>query len=192
MRKPALVLLAVVALLTLAACGGDADSGDSGQRAEFNSADVSFAQEMIPHHQQAVQMAQMAQTHASSRDVKQLAADIERAQGPEIEQMSEWLKAWGEDVPEASMSHDDMGHGDASDAMPGMMDAEQLSDLQRASGAEWDRMFLTSMIEHHEGAIEMAQEEQADGENPEALALAEQIEEDQRAEVAEMQDLLRR
>lgn len=191
----ALFALLLAAILTLAACGNDADpsgsSGDDGAAtAQFNGADVAFAQNMIPHHQQAVQMAQMADDHAGSPEVKQLAEDIEAAQGPEIDQMTQWLEAWGQDVPSDSMGHDDMGHGDPSGGMPGMMDQEDMDRLDQASGDAWDQMFLTSMIEHHEGAIEMARREKANGKNPEAVDLAKKIETDQKAEIAKMRDML--
>jgi uncharacterized protein (DUF305 family) len=193
-KYPALLALLLAAALTLTACGSDDDqsgaggSGDPGT-AKFNSADVTFAQDMIPHHEQAVQMAQMAEGRAESAEVKQLASDIEAAQAPEIEQMRGWLESWGEDVPSESMDHGDMGHESPSE-MPGMMDADELDQLEQAHGAEWDRMFLTRMIAHHEGALEMARTEIAKGENPDALALAKKVEKDQQAEISEMESLL--
>ena len=104
--------------------------------------------------------------------------------------MTGWLEAWGQEPPSDSMDHGDMGHGDASGGMPGMMDAETMDELEQATGDEFDQMFLTSMIEHHEGAIEMARTEQANGENPDALALAQQVEEDQLAEIEKMKAML--
>lgn len=178
-RLPILAAVTTVAVLTLAGCGND--DADSQASEQFNDADVTFAQQMIPHHRQAVEMAQLAQERAASPEVKSLAADIERAQGPEIETMSSWLDAWGEDAPdEMDMPMD----------MPGMMSEDEMADMEGMSGAAFDEMFLTMMIQHHEGAIEMAQTEQADGENPDAIALAEQIEADQTAEIATMRDLL--
>ena len=180
----ALAAALLAATLTLSACGNN-DTSDSTD--QFNDADVSFATDMIPHHQQAVQMAEMAADHAGSPEVKQLADDIAAAQGPEIDQMTGWLEAWGQEAPADSMDHGDMGHGDTSDEMPGMMDAETMNKLGQATGEEFDQMFLTSMMEHHEGAIKMARTEQANGENPDALALAEQVERDQQAEIKKMQ-----
>ena len=179
------VTLAVVAALALAACGSDSGSSTSSSR--FNDADVTFAQSMIPHHQQAVEMAKSAQMHASSPEVKQLADKVEAAQGPEIATMTGWLNAWDEDVPSESGMDHDMGHG----SMPGMMSDDDMKALDAATGAKFDRMFLTMMIEHHSGAIEMAKTEQADGENPDAVALAKKIEADQTAEIATMRDLLK-
>jgi uncharacterized protein (DUF305 family) len=186
MRKNlATLALLVAAPLALAAC-----SEDAADAAPHNEADVTFAQEMIPHHQQAVEMAALAGDRAADPEVRELAADIAAAQEPEIATMTGWLEAWGEDVPAASMEHGDMGHGSSSDAMPGMMTAEEMADLEQAEGTEFDRMFLEMMVEHHSGALEMARTEQAEGENPDAVALAEKIESDQETEIAEMQRLL--
>ncbi|MBA2773682.1 MAG: DUF305 domain-containing protein, partial [Nocardioidaceae bacterium] len=157
--------IAVVAALTLAGCGSTSTSSSAGT---FNDADVTFARSMIPHHQQAVQMAQMAKTHASTTEVKQLADTIEAAQGPEIATMTGWLKAWGKPLPSGSdMSGHDMGS--MSGDMPGMMSDGEMKKLDVATGAEFDQMFLTMMIKHHTGAIEMAKTEQSDGKNPDAV-----------------------
>lgn len=185
------ITLAVVAALTVAGCGSDTDSnGSTGSTdssdAQFNDADVTFAQQMIPHHEQAVEMATMAQERASSTEVKQLADKIAAAQGPEIDTMTGWLEDWGQEVSSDSMS----GMDDSGSDMSGMMSDDDMESLGTATGAEFDQMFLTMMIEHHTGAIEMAKTEQQDGENPDAIALAETIEADQTAEIAQMEDLL--
>lgn len=196
------IALALVAALTLAGCGGStaSSSGSSSSSSEFNDADVTFAQSMIPHHQQAVQMSEMARMHASTTEVKQLADNIEAAQGPEIDTMTGWLKAWGEDVPSDSSSDmGGMGGMDGSDpsmggepgGVPGMMSDADMKALDAATGAEFDRMFLTLMSEHHEGAIAMAKTEQANGKNPDAIALAKKIEAAQAAEIAQMKDMLK-
>jgi len=180
---------AVVAALTAAGCGSDTDSNDStgSSGGQFNDADVAFAQSMIPHHEQAMEMATMAQEQASSTEVKQLADKIEAAQGPEIDTMTGWLEDWDQGVS----SDDSMGRMDHSGSdMSGMMSDADMKSLGTATGAEFDQMFLTMMIEHHTGAIEMAKTEQQDGENPDAIALAEKIEADQTAELAQMEDLL--
>lgn len=184
----AVAALIIAAPLALAGCGGEDDT-PAGSTGQFNDADVTFATEMIPHHQQAVEMAELAADRAQSPEVRQLAEDIEAAQGPEIETMTQWLEDWGQEAPSASMDHGDMGHGD-SDGMPGMMDETEMTTLEEADGATYDQMFLQMMIEHHEGAIEMARTEQANGENPDAVALAEQIETDQKSEIAKMDELL--
>jgi uncharacterized protein (DUF305 family) len=186
-------LMAAVAATTLllAGCGEDNSSSPeagSDTMQQHNDADVSFAQDMIVHHRQAIEMASMAADRAASQEVKDLAADIEAAQDPEIESMTGWLEAWGEDVPE-DMSGD-MGGMDHGDEMPGMMTQEDMDALMDTNGAEFDQMFLTMMIEHHQGAIDMAEMEQSDGENPDAIAMAEQIQTAQESEVETMQQLL--
>ena len=184
--------LALTAVLALSACG-DTDAGTntaprSSAAAAYNDADVTFAQQMIPHHQQAVQMSRMAKAHASTKGVKELAANIEKAQGPEIDTMTRWLKDWGKDVPTGYT----MGHGMGSMGdMPGMMSDQDMMGLDRVDGATFDRMFLTMMVEHHEGAISMARAEQANGKNADAVALARTIEDAQTAEVALMKSMLK-
>ena len=190
----ALAALVLAALLSLAACGGDdsspgASSDDSSAGAsseDFNDADVAFATEMIPHHQQAVEMAEIAADRAENPEVRRLAENIESAQEPEIQTMTQWLEDWGQETPSGSMDDGDMGHG--SEEMPGMMDEAQMEELGNADGAAFDQMFVQMMIEHHEGAIEMARDEQANGKNADAVALAKQIETDQEAEIAKMRN----
>ncbi len=193
MKKPlSLMALGLAVVLTLSACSSDdsPSSSSSSSSAAFNDADVSFASEMIPHHRQAVEMSEMAKSRASSPEVRSLAADIEAAQGPEIDTMSRWLEDWGQDVPSDS-STDGMGGMDMGEGqMPGMMSSEEMGDLERLDGAPFDRMFLTMMIAHHEGAIEMAQAEQRDGRSSEATDLAQQIEDAQTTEIATMRQLL--
>ena len=196
MRKTlAVIALLATAGMTLTACGEDPDgdaTGSTSSNSAFNDADVTFAQQMIPHHEQAVEMAQLAQGRASSGEVLEFAENIEAAQGPEIDTLQGWLDAWGEEVPSGEM--DGMDHGDMGDdsggAMSGMRDEEEMNDLRAASGAHWDRMFLEMMIEHHEGAVEMAQVEVDQGENPDAVAMAEKVIGDQQAEITQMRQLL--
>lgn len=202
-KKPlAVAALVISGALTLAACGGgndDSMSGMSGMDSpsqgspspsgdaagEFNDADVTFATDMIPHHRQAVEMAKLAGTRAESPEVKALATQIMRAQGPEIQKMSGWLTGWGKPIP-GGMSGMDM-----SGSMPGMMSSDDMNRLMNASGGDFDQMFLTMMIEHHNGAIKMAKAEQVNGENAEAVALAQQIEQAQTDEIATMRGLLK-
>ncbi|HWJ65109.1 MAG TPA: DUF305 domain-containing protein [Nocardioides sp.] len=185
MRTTLTAVVLTASLATLAGCG----TGDDDTAAGHNDADVTFAQQMIPHHEQAIEMAEIAETRAQSQEVKDLAADIEAAQGPEIETMTGWLEDWDEEVPAGGMSGMDHG-GMSSDDMAGMMSEEDMAALEDASGAEFDRMFLTMMIEHHEGAIEMARTEQSDGEFDDAIELAEAIEAAQTTEIETMQELL--
>ena len=179
--------------LALTACGGGDDNNSGTTTADHNEQDVTFATEMIPHHAQAVQMSEMAVDNAESQEVKDLAADISAAQEPEIEQMSAWLEAWGENVPDTSggdMGGMDHGGMDGMEDMPGMMSSDEMDELESASGSAFDEMFLSMMIEHHEGAIEMAQTEQTDGEYPDAIDLAQTIEETQESEIESMKELL--
>ena len=193
-RRACLTAVAVSAALTLTACGGDSD--DSGSAASkpsasaasvgtHNKQDVSFAQGMIPHHQQAVEMAELATGRASAAEVKDLAARIEKAQGPEIETMTGWLKTWDESVPEAMPGMDHSAHS----GMAGMMDGADMDKLKKSSGKDFDSMFLTMMVEHHEGAVEMATTEKAKGEYQAATAMAGDIITTQNAEISAMKKL---
>lgn len=195
--RKTLTALAVVAGLILAGCSDTSDtipdmSTEEHQASPHNGADVEFSQQMIPHHQQALEMAALAPSRAKSQEVKDLAADIEAAQDPEIQTMSDWLKGWDEDVPNGMGGHK-MGDGSTMGDDPmgeGMMSEDEMSELKDAKGAEFDRLFLTMMIKHHEGAIAMAKDEQSAGENPHAVALAKRIESAQAAEIKLMKRLL--
>jgi len=169
--------------------GGMPSAGmPGGQQGDHNQHDVAFAQQMIPHHAQAIEMARLAPERTSTEKVLDLARRIEQAQDPEIQQMTTWLAAWGASVPTTAPGHGGMGmdHG----GMPGMMSAEEMRQLTQAKGAEFDRLFLTMMIEHHEGAVHMAQMELQHGSNTEARTLAQRIIDTQQAEIDEMRGLL--
>ncbi|MEV0197144.1 DUF305 domain-containing protein [Nonomuraea sp. NPDC050691] len=152
--------------------------------ASFNDADVMFAQMMIPHHEQAVEMAELAETRASDPEIKELATKIKDAQAPEIKTMRGWLEEWGKPEP-TGMGH--MDHG-----MPGMMSAEDMDKLKDAKGAAFDKQFVRMMIAHHEGAIHMAEIEQAQGQNPDAKELAKSIAASQQAEIEQMRTIQNR
>ncbi|PZS25502.1 MAG: DUF305 domain-containing protein [Pseudonocardiales bacterium] len=149
-----------------------------------NSADAKFATDMIPHHGQAVTMADMALARTSNAEIKQLANAIKRAQDPEIQQMSGWLMGWDEPVPSSTMG------AHAGMEMPGMMSAKDMAVLDKATGASFDRMWVTMMTAHHNGAIAMGMTEIADGQNAAAKSLAQSIITSQSAEIATMQKLL--
>jgi uncharacterized protein (DUF305 family) len=149
-----------------------------------NDADVSFAQNMIPHHQQAVEMADLAARQATDPEIKQLAAKIKDAQAPEITILTGMLTGWGKPTMPA------MGH--AGMAMPGMMSADDMRKLAAATGTAFDRMFAQMMIAHHNGAIQMAGEEKAKGGDAEAKSLAATIESAQAAEVTQLEAILDR
>ncbi|MFF0328709.1 DUF305 domain-containing protein [Nonomuraea angiospora] len=163
-----------------------ATTASASPAAAFNDADVMFAQMMIPHHQQAVEMADLAGTRAADKEVKELAAKIKAAQDPEIQTMKGWLTAWGKPMPSEGMDHG-MGHD-----MPGMMSEDDMKKLEAAKGGAFDRQFAELMIAHHNGAIQMARTEQAQGSNAEAKELAKTIETAQQAEVAQLREILDR
>lgn len=213
------VLATVAAALVLAGCGstvttsppptGSPASGSAQQIRAHNQADIAFAQAMIPHHAQAIEMARLATSRAQSPQVKDLAGRIEQAQSPQIATMTTWLRTWNAAVPaagQAGMGHTGAGQMPAmgtgqqmsmsqTPAMgagqtPGMMDSQQMQQLQQATGAEFDRTFLQMMISHHQGAIAMARTELADGQNPQATQHAQQIIDAQQSEIQNMQKLL--
>lgn len=149
---------------------------------------------MIPHHAQAIAMSKMATQRAVSPQVKDLAARVQAAQQPEIDQLSGFLRAWNAPVPSTNGPMGGMGQGDMMGqmhgAMPGMMSGGQMQQLGQVSGAAFDRMFLQMMIVHHQGAVDMSQTELAQGSSPAARQLAQQIINAQQAEIREMQTLL--
>ncbi|WP_192811977.1 DUF305 domain-containing protein [Arthrobacter sp. M2012083] len=189
---------AVAAVIALAGCGASGGSGSSGTSmpgmdhgssssasspaaaGAHNSADVMFAQMMIPHHAQAMEMSDMIlKKQDIPAEVTALATRIKDAQGPEIEKMTGWLQSWGESTQMAT------GH-----SMDGMMGAEDMTKLEAAQGVEAAKLFLTQMIAHHEGAVTMAKTETTDGKDPAAVQLSKDIVSAQEAEIKEMQTLL--
>ncbi|PKW18841.1 DUF305 domain-containing protein [Saccharopolyspora spinosa] len=191
---------AVAAAAVLAGCGGGDDMSNmpghgaptsasqpgATQQAANNAADVTFAQGMIPHHEQAIEMSRLAPERAQSEEVKNLARQIEAAQGPEIQTLTGWLRDWGAPASMPGMDHGAVGHGH----MDGMMSDTEMQQLEQARGAEFDRQFLTLMIKHHEGAVAMSQTELASGQFPAAKQMAQQIIDTQRAEIETMRGLL--
>lgn len=180
-----LLLLPVLALGTLlAGCGvisvtdaNHMDHGMMGDSAGFSSSDIMFAQMMIPHHQQAVDMGTLAETRASNPKVKELAAQIKGEQAPEILQMKAWLKATGSDM--------DMGH---DMGMNGMLSNEDMNQLSKATGSAFDVFYLQGMISHHEGAIAMAKDV-LNSKNAEVKKLAELIVKTQTEQIAYIKKL---
>ncbi|MBJ6637710.1 DUF305 domain-containing protein [Streptomyces sp. DHE7-1] len=197
-RRAALLAATAAASLALAACGGGdgaAHAGHGGSASPaasatagtHNAQDVTFAQGMIPHHRQALEMAKLADGRASSARVKDLAARIEKAQDPEIRTMTGWLTAWGEQVPMAGMDHS--GHAGMT-GMAGMMSDDDMAALRKATGADFDRRFLSLMVEHHRGAVEMAGTEKSGGAYGPARTMAGDIVRAQNAEILEMKRIL--
>ncbi|MFI0233250.1 DUF305 domain-containing protein [Streptomyces sp. NPDC017086] len=200
-RRAALAALAVTGALVLTACGGTGDdrgtgSGHAAHGASatpgapagvHNAQDVVFAQGMIPHHRQALEMARLADGRASSARVKDLAARIEKAQDPEIRTMTGWLRSWGEEAPMAGMDHS--GHS-GMPGMPGMMSDADLTALKKTTGHDFDTRFLSLMVEHHRGAVKMAATEKEKGRYGAARTMADAIVTAQNAEIKEMRQLL--
>jgi len=213
-----LILTAIVAVLglTLGACSSSDDQGgatsdssmdgmvsmgdsdteestttlDIPDGAAFNATDVAFAQGMIPHHAQAVRMADMALEVSTDPQVIALAEQIKAAQSPEIEQMTTWLTEWDQTVPDPDAGMDENMDDAGGMMMSGMMSAADMARLGEASGTDFDRMFLEMMILHHEGAIEMAEQELADGKYQPTKDLAQAVITGQQAEIEEMNTLI--
>jgi uncharacterized protein (DUF305 family) len=191
-KLPLLLLTGALGLtFTLAGCGSTTDSNPSdpspsltaASADSFNDADEMFVTMMIPHHQQAVEMADVVLAKDGVDDrVSDLALQIKDAQAPEIELMLGWLDAWGVEFdPTSTADHAAMGQ----DAGDGMMSSEDM-----ATGEDAGAIFLEQMVVHHEGAVDMAEIALQDAKSPEVQALAQQVIDDQTAEIAVMEELL--
>lgn len=215
----ALAACAVVASLTLTAClekendgppesrpsspailqpGGPGDEaspaepGATAEHADFAHDDVAFMQMMIPHHAQALTMSKLAPNRAESPDVKSLARRILVAQPPEILLMSAWLAERNLAVPSAQDDPADFDHGEhGHETMHGMLTDDQMQELRAARGAEFDRLFLRGMIQHHRGAVIMADPVATKGSDIQVSELANDIVAGQGAEIDRMRVLLK-
>jgi len=165
-------MLAVASVLLLTACGSPAT---------HNSADVAFAQGMVPHHEQALEMSGLVASRTTNSHVIDLASRISGAQKPEIDRMNGWLKTWN--APVKAESHSSHGHSESH----GMVELGNLADL---SGTDFDRQWLSLMIQHHRGAVDMAQKHLSAGTDPAARTLARDVISHQEKEIAEMESLL--
>lgn len=188
-RAAAVTAITLTALIALSGCanttsnGGMHDDmpgmGASASAGDVNQTDIQFTMMMIPHHQQAIEMSDVILAKDDiDEQVTALAEQIKAAQGPEIEQMESWLDDWG------------TGMGDMGGMGDGMMSPADMQALEGATGDEASRLFLEQMIEHHQGAIEMAQNEVDNGQNADVLALAQNIITSQTAEIATMEEIL--
>jgi uncharacterized protein (DUF305 family) len=179
------ILLVLAAAFLLAACnqgGGEQEQGTAPANAAPNDADVTFAQNMIPHHRQAIDMAKLVDSHTDRPELRKLADSIDNSQGQEISQMQGWLRSWGR--PETpSGGHG--GHGETE--IPGMMSQADMSRLMESTGTEFDLMFVEMMAVHHKGAIDMANTELKEGSLPEVKRLAQQIIDTQQDEIDQLQ-----
>jgi uncharacterized protein (DUF305 family) len=188
------------AALALTGCGSDdASTTDAGAQSEssFNDADVVFAQSMIPHHEQAVEMAgfALAPSAGARPEIVELATAVQAAQDPEIVLMRSLLESWGQPTEMPGMEDmegmsseemEGMDHG----GMEGMMSGEEMAALGTLTGAEFDKAWAEMMIRHHEGAIVMAQTVLESGTNADVELLADQIIATQQAEIDQMRALL--
>ena len=155
--------------------------------ANVSNSDISFAQLMIPHHQQAVEMADLALSRVTSPEVKELAEQIKAAQDPEIEMMSMWLQRWGAPM---GMGEDHSGHDMGDMNMSGMMSDDDMRALADAQGSAFDSLWLELMIAHHQGAISMAKQVKGSSSNAEVITLAGAVITGQKVEIDTMQKLL--
>ena len=174
-------------LLLLAACGAP-------DNRPYDDADVLFATEMIPHHQQAVAMAKLVPTHGASRPVQEVASQIAAEQVPEIVQLRGMLAEWDQSAAPTAAPMGGMPGMDGGTALgaaaPGMMTNDEMTRLEAANGPAFDRAFLQMMITHHQGALTMAKAELADGRDPDATLMAQNISDAQQASIELMQRLL--
>ena len=160
-----------------------ADTG----RPRYTAADVRFMQGMIEHHAQAVTMAALVAGRSSRQDVRLLARKIDVSQQDDIAMMRRWLGERHEGVPELEAGHEH------HDLMPGMLTPEEMTQLAKASGAEFDRLFLQGMIKHHEGALTMVAAlfaRSGAGQEPQLFGFASDVDADQRAEIRRMRAML--
>ena len=196
LHRFAVPVITLALTAALAACGSDESSSVASSTVEstggaagtvaLNAADIEFAQGMIAHHEQAIDMAEIAldPNIGASPAVIDLATRIKGAQDPEVELMTGWLTAAGEPVAMDTSEGHDMS------SMEGMMSAEQMDAMAAMTGADFDQIWLQMMIAHHEGAVSQSQTVKANGSNADVLALADQIITAQQAEITEMQALL--
>jgi uncharacterized protein (DUF305 family) len=199
LRSAAFTAVALAAASLFVACGTEtagtstavADGSPAAAATAADAGDVAFAQMMIPHHQQAVEMADLALDKAESPEVVALAEQIQGAQQPEIDDMTAWLQDWGAPVPSPDAAVDHSGHDMGSmSGGTGMMTEQQMDDLATASGADFDLMWLDMMIVHHEGAIVMSRQVLETTSDPRVEQMAQAIIDGQTAEIATMQQLM--
>lgn len=189
----AAVVVALFAALLLSSCSGseehrvDADeSVGTAQPAGFNADDYAFATNMIPHHEQAIELSALVPERSTNQELIALANQITAAQQPEINALRVFLVQWDEN-PEDNASHGTGGH---NDQMQGMVDDATMAKLRSLKGAEFDTLWLQSMISHHRGAIEMAKAEVANGQNVDIKTMAQTMIDAQQAEINQMNQML--
>lgn len=172
------------------ATSGSSTTEQAEESAQHSEADVMFAQMMIPHHEQAIEMSDIILSKDDvPADVTSLAEEIKAAQGPEIAQLTDWLEQWGEPTQPEGMDMDMGGDHDMAQ-MEGMLSDEELQLLSDAPGPEAAELFLNQMIAHHEGAVAMAEDQVENGTYPPAVDLAQTIIDTQQQEIDTMQQML--
>lgn len=191
-RTNQLPKLFIAGLLLLAACGSESNQQSTAStqtdltssQSSFNEADVMFAQMMIPHHEQAIELADIAldPTLMASEQVKTLASQIKLAQDPEIDLMTQWLTDWDQPLMDMSEEHDM--------SMDGMLSVDEIAALGQLMGEEFDQAWASAMIAHHKGAIKMAKTVKEDGQSTLVLGLANLIVQAQQSEIAVLETLL--
>lgn len=186
------VLFTAAALLVV--CPGAAQEPTAAGTPGYTGADVAFMQNMMAHHAQAMEMTALVPSRTERADVRRLAARMEISQEDELSLMRGWLEQRGEAIPDAHAQHGAHGGGGAGHRlMPGMLGAHEMRRLREARGEEFDRLFLESMIRHHEGALVMVAELLATdgaGQEPEIFQFASHVDSDQRIEIARMRRML--
>jgi uncharacterized protein (DUF305 family) len=185
--RVAATFVALLVAALLAACGGNqhpaAAGNQTADQADHNADDIAFTQSMVPHHEQAVEMAQMVPTNTTNQQIIGLANRVISTQVPEIKAFQVWLMQWQD-----AQGNDPASHGGAP--MTGMVDQRTMDRLRSLTGAAFDHLWLTSMVDHHRGAIAMAQDEVAHGKNPDVIYLAQRIIAGQQAEIDQMTRML--
>lgn len=172
-----------------------ANARPDSNRYPFTEADVHFMSGMIHHHAQAIAMSRLAPTHGASPTIRTLTARIINAQSDEIALMQQWLREHGQPVPEPSPKGMKMTMGGEEHVMlmPGMLTEEQMKQLDEATGARFDELFLRFMIQHHQGALVMVKElfgTPGAGQDETTFKLAAGISADQETEISRMQKML--
>ncbi len=174
---------AFAALLVVSACGKSSNNAGGPKPPTHNLADVVFATHMIPHHQQGADLAAMVPAHTDNPDLLKLASGITSTQLSEIKMLASMVAQW-------SAQPDADTRGLADTAMTGMVDPGTLTKLGTLNGADFDKLWLRSMISHHQGAVDMANTESSKGNNPDAIAMAKKMASAQQGEIAQMMKML--
>jgi uncharacterized protein (DUF305 family) len=174
-RRPAAALIGLM-VWVLAGCGMAGGTTPVAQSASgANETDIRFSQQMIPHHQQSIELSTLARQRSTGEFVKTTAAEITTAETAEIELMSGWLKSWNAPAPITGQT----GH-----SMAGMLSAAEISLLENASGADFDRQWLAALAKHLRSGVEMAKTALATGQHPQTKTLAQEIVTGQEARIA--------